>query len=592
MTQKISNLLPSRKTANNTLMVAAIDFGTTYSGVAYSLCKDFGKIPLFIDTLNWDKSGLISMKTPTSLLLDPCKQFAAFGYKAEEQYNELFDEDNHREWFYFKQFKMILHHEETLNRNTVLQDVNGHELPALEVFSHSIRYLIQQLHARLDEKGADVRDDDIYWILTVPAIWNDPAKQFMREAAENAGIPGEQLSLALEPEVASIYVKEMCVQRHESKGEAALEPFSPGTKYMVLDLGGGTVDITVREVLEDRTLKELHKATGSDWGGLSINKAFLNVLEDLFGTELIEEFKDKCKTDYYEFESDIEMKKRTIKIDQSTKVSIHCPSGLRQIFESKKGLELKNVKFDRKDYVGKVDMKHDKLRLDPKLAESLFDRTAEAVTKDVKDILSFKTTHGLKNIICVGGFAECDIFISKIKERLPEYNIMVPQDAGLAVLKGAVLYGQNPKIVSSRIIRYTYGNAVHRLFFGDFDPPEKFVSVGGVPYCKDVFNILIEVDTEYEVGGKVTTEVMPLKADMTKMSVHLYRSKEKKPEYVTDKGCENLGTIVVDMPDTSGGLNRKVLVSLTFGDTELTVEGRDETTGKSVLTTLDLLAEK
>lgn len=74
---------------------------------------------------------------------------------------------------------------QTLNRNTVLQDVNGHELPALEVFSHSIKYLKHQLHARLDEKGADVRDDDIYWILTVPAIWNDPAKQFMREAAEN-----------------------------------------------------------------------------------------------------------------------------------------------------------------------------------------------------------------------------------------------------------------------------------------------------------------------------------------------------------------------------------------------------------------------
>lgn len=316
------------------------------------------------------------------------------------------------------------------------------------------------------------------------------------------------------------------------------------------------------------------------------------MLEELFDRKIFEEFKDKCKSDCYEFENDVEMKKRTIKTGQTTKVSLCFPSGLRKIYEAKKKHELKNVTFEGKGYAGKVDIKHDKLRLDPKLAESLFDRTADAVTEDVKKILSIKTIDGLRNIICVGGFAECDIFINKIKERLPKYIVMVPQDAGLAVLKGAVLYGQNPKIVTSRIIRYTYGNAVHRMFLGDYDPPEKFVSIDGQPFCKDVFNKLVEVETEYEVGGKITEEVMPLKADMTKMAVHLYRSKHKNPKYVTDKGCENLGTITVDMPDTKRGLNRKVLVSLTFGDTELIVEGKDETTGKSVSTSLDLLAEK
>jgi hypothetical protein len=29
-----------------------------------------------------------------------------------------------------------------------------------------------------------IRNSDIHWVLTVPAIWNDAAKQFMREAAE------------------------------------------------------------------------------------------------------------------------------------------------------------------------------------------------------------------------------------------------------------------------------------------------------------------------------------------------------------------------------------------------------------------------
>ena len=52
---------------------------------------------------------------------------------------------------------------------------------ALEVFGESIRYLKD--HA-LRHLGGAYDDDDIHWVLTVPAIWDDSAKQFMRLAAE------------------------------------------------------------------------------------------------------------------------------------------------------------------------------------------------------------------------------------------------------------------------------------------------------------------------------------------------------------------------------------------------------------------------
>lgn len=52
------------------------------------------------------------------------------------------------------------------------------------------------------------------WVLTVPAIWDDEARAFMRVAAEQAGIGGgpsrtgsdspSRLALALEPEAAAI----------------------------------------------------------------------------------------------------------------------------------------------------------------------------------------------------------------------------------------------------------------------------------------------------------------------------------------------------------------------------------------------------
>ena len=58
------------------------------------------------------------------------------------------------------------------------------ELPALIIFSMAIKFLKDHLMTTFIRRVVDVRLHDIQWVLTVPAIWNDPAKQFMREAAE------------------------------------------------------------------------------------------------------------------------------------------------------------------------------------------------------------------------------------------------------------------------------------------------------------------------------------------------------------------------------------------------------------------------
>ncbi len=34
-----------------------------------------------------------------------------------------------------------------------------------------------------DQSGADFDNADVRWVITVPAIWKMPAKQFMREAS-------------------------------------------------------------------------------------------------------------------------------------------------------------------------------------------------------------------------------------------------------------------------------------------------------------------------------------------------------------------------------------------------------------------------
>ena len=90
----------------------AIDFGTTYSGFAFSFIKDQGKDDIFMN-LDWvNEQGGRTSKTPTCLLLKPDLSFDSFGYDAIEKYAALQGESEEKEYLFFKHFKMALHSDE------------------------------------------------------------------------------------------------------------------------------------------------------------------------------------------------------------------------------------------------------------------------------------------------------------------------------------------------------------------------------------------------------------------------------------------------------------------------------------------------
>ena len=71
--------------SSDKLFVVAIDFGTTYSGYAFS--NIHRKDEIF--THNWIEGLSQAPKTPTSILFTPFERFAAFGYEAEERYRSV-----------------------------------------------------------------------------------------------------------------------------------------------------------------------------------------------------------------------------------------------------------------------------------------------------------------------------------------------------------------------------------------------------------------------------------------------------------------------------------------------------------------------
>jgi len=70
-----------------------------------------------------------------------------------------------------------------LSRNTEVDDINGKRMPALTIFSMAINYMRGHLMTALKNQVTDIRQSDVMFVITVPAIWSDASKQFMREAA-------------------------------------------------------------------------------------------------------------------------------------------------------------------------------------------------------------------------------------------------------------------------------------------------------------------------------------------------------------------------------------------------------------------------
>lgn len=108
--------------AGRHLVVVAIDFGTAFSGYAFSFVPDRGTTPPPTDgeshtrdgpihmMRRWEGGdpGVINQKTLTALLLNPEGEFEAFGFTARNFYHDL-DPTEAQRWMYFDKFKMALH---------------------------------------------------------------------------------------------------------------------------------------------------------------------------------------------------------------------------------------------------------------------------------------------------------------------------------------------------------------------------------------------------------------------------------------------------------------------------------------------------
>lgn len=82
-----------------------------------------------------------------------------------------------------------------------LEAANGQRVLAYLVFGHALRYFKDSCLKAVNESfvggGTAVTAEDVQWVITVPAIWRQSAKQFMRYAATEVSRHAVELCIVL-----------------------------------------------------------------------------------------------------------------------------------------------------------------------------------------------------------------------------------------------------------------------------------------------------------------------------------------------------------------------------------------------------------
>ncbi|XP_060566230.1 heat shock 70 kDa protein 12A-like [Ruditapes philippinarum] len=563
-------------------LVAAIDFGTTYSGFSYLFSTD----PNNIITASHG-SILPDDRVPTILLLNQDKSLHSFGIDAEDNYSKLMLSGKHKEYRLFREFKMALYTKsERLDSDIHIYDTENRPMKAMTVFSIVIKYFQELVLKSVKQSKLCKKDsfEKIIWMLSIPAIWSDSARQFMREAAILAGIDETRLRLVLEPEAAALFCKTQLLCASSNAQLTRLK-----SKYILADLGGGTVDICVHEVLSSGNIRELHRAVGGDFGGSKVNIEFMQFLIKLCGAPVMKKFKRSHYYDYLMLTRGFENVKNTFDLRDEPFV-IHIPSTLIEMVKNDSDSNIETL-LNQSGYSTWVELRdRNKLCCNKKLMEVFYKSSLDGIIMILNDIKScFRDT--IDTILVVGGFAESQYLREFISTKVK--NIVLAQEPRLAVLKGALKMGLNPNVIIERRARYTYGFCVAEPFNRDKHSKSLKFKREGKYFCDRIFSKVIEKDMNLKVGQRFKVNVnenIPHSTNMN-ISIALYRSSKKNPRYCLESNdeCTEVGTIIIEAPE--GGWPRCYNIDqiLIAEETELKVIAFDKTNGRLLKTKVDFL---
>ncbi|XP_062591613.1 heat shock 70 kDa protein 12A-like, partial [Saccostrea cucullata] len=342
----------------------------------------------------------------------------------------------------------------------------------------------------------------------------------------------------------------------------------------------GTVDVTAHEILDCDKVKEVLRPSGGNWGGTIVDDSYISFITALVGQNTIKHFESKHALGLYELCREFEITKRKISPHSDLKTTIRFPTALEDSYrEANAGGNVKALSeiFWQKEKRA-ISFYKDKLRIDTNTANAFFDESVSQIIQHLQTILNSFEGKFISTILLVGGFAESAVLFDAVRRHFPERHVIIPKEAGWAVLAGAVIFGHDSSLIEKRKSKVTYGVACSQLFDPDIHEPKYLFFRDGKACCNNMFHKHVEIDEIINVGSYQSDEIYELTSTFD-FTWDIYSSEEKNPMYITDEGCNKIGTL--RLPKRDVDLDSKMRIQMSFSNTEIEVKMTYTKTGES-----------
>lgn len=323
-------------------------------------------------------------------------------------------------------------------------------------------------------------------------MWSEKAKNTMREAAIRAGLISEtdhrdRLMLISEPEAAALYCEKKCDQFNLRHGDRFMICDAGGERFTVIFRHcetlhpnkysiclGGTVDLIVFEVDErsGRKLRECTHGHGQSCGSVFLDRRMRKLLKRKFRDYLSSIPASAFETMMDQFVDTI---KPQFDGDGDQYILIPASMNLSSLNNSEIGI-----------VDGTLCLKAEELRND------VFEPVIKEVLALIEEQLVKAQT--LQAIFLVGGFGSSNYLFERVQQVFISRvgQVAVPPRCELAVVRGAVYFGLNPRVVTTRVPRCWYGIDTTTAFEEGVDPPSfKIIREDGSVRCDHRFSVYV-----------------------------------------------------------------------------------------------------
>ncbi|KAK4049950.1 hypothetical protein OIV83_003774 [Microbotryomycetes sp. JL201] len=471
-----------QETTDEGKLSVGIDFGTTFTGVAYGSSRLFaGQIR---QILVWPGSYETYRKVPSCIMYAQPRsqeeaQILAWGLEAKNM--TLQPGMVKCEWF-----KLLLSPESLRSGQP---DPRLPPLPygknVVDVISDFLREVWRYAKRQItDEIGSVVDLDAADVLLTVPAAWDAAGTSLMREAAIRAGLVQssrggdknwrDRLQIITEPEAGAIHASTLATLHH----------LRPSQSFLLCDAGGGTVDTAVYKLmgqLSQLEIAEMCVRSGANAGSLFVDLKFEELIRKILRDHpehldppsiaaFMHSFSETDKLDFHGTQDDDNVYRfNCFNVENS-----HDPSI---------GLEWGELCIP-----GRV------------LRKEVFDPIIEQVLDLLQFQLSKVASTRIDAIILVGGFAASEYLFTRVQQTFGASIAVIarPNDCDVATMRGAARYGlglsSGKKAVSNVISPRSYIMKV-KLPAEDVDRIQRphFITVNdaGMEVCENRLSYLV-----------------------------------------------------------------------------------------------------